>query len=312
MAQKFRRKFQKEESLSVAEAFDRFIKDKRAAGLTEKTLTTYRAHFQAVCRFKSADGPMIQVTRADLSDLISDMAETGLSRNSIRSYTATLKSFFSWAREHELTDVVVPLFKGVETVPETYTAAELQRLLRHPSRGCSWAEMRNWCIVCLLVNNGIRASTVRAIKIGDVDLDNSVIVLRHMKSGRLQSIPLGPEIIKALEEYLAEREGDPDDYLFCDVSGRQMSEVCLHSALERYNQSRGVKKTGIHKYRHTFARMYLVDCGGDSLKLQRLLGHSTLEMTKRYARIFDRDLVDDFQNHSPLEKIKKGRPEGRR
>lgn len=68
--------------------------------------------------------------------------------------------------------------------------------------------------------------------------------------------------------------------------------------------ARGVTKTGIHAFRHTFARLYLVECGGDALKLQRLLGHSTLDMTKHYVRLYDQDLIADFQKHSPLERIK--------
>ena len=56
-------------------------------------------------------------------------------------------------------------------------------------------------------------------------------------------------------------------------------------------------------FRHTFARMYLVECGGDALKLQKLLGHTTLQMTQHYVRLFDTDLVKDFQDHSPLEAL---------
>ena len=47
----------------------------------------------------------------------------------------------------------------------------------------------------------------------------------------------------------------------------------------KYNNSRGVERTSIHAFRHTFARKYLVDCGGDAFSLQRLMDHSTLKMT---------------------------------
>ena len=65
-------------------------------------------------------------------------------------------------------------------------------------------------------------------------------------------------------------------------------------------------------FRHTFARKYLVDCGGDAFMLQKLLGHSTLVMTKRYCAIFDADIAKNYDRVSPLaqmyhpkEKIKK-------
>ena len=49
--------------------------------------------------------------------------------------------------------------------------------------------------------------------------------------------------------------------------------------------SRGVRKTSTHLLRHTFAKKYLVYCGGNALMLQKLLGHSTLDMTKHYSAI---------------------------
>nr|MBQ8253020.1 tyrosine-type recombinase/integrase [Lachnospiraceae bacterium] len=67
---------------------------------------------------------------------------------------------------------------------------------------------------------------------------------------------------------------------------------------------RGVQKTSIHLFRHTFARKYLIDCGGDAFTLQKLLGHSTLAMTKHYCTIFDADLTKNYDNFSPLAQMK--------
>ena len=312
MAQKFRKRTGFNPSLSIEDAFKAFIYAKSASGLSPATIRTYQTHFKAISRFKWPNVPFVQVASYDLSALISRMVAAGLSRNSVRSYTATLKTFFSWARSEGLTDLDVPLYRGEETIKEIYTDAELQRLLRHPPRYCPFGELRNWAMVTLLVGTGVRASTARSIRVGDVDLKNSVITLRHMKAGVLQSVPISPSLDSTLREYMKERGGDPDEFLFCDIDGGQMSPVCLRAAIRRYNFSRGVKKTGIHAFRHTFARLYLVECGGDALKLQKLLGHSTLDMTKHYVRIYSTDLVKEFQIKAPLEAIKKDPPSGER
>lgn len=285
--------------------FDEFITAKAAEGRSDGTLRAYQFHFLGIQKFLDVDLDLDEIDEAVIRRAVGKMARTDLSRNSIRSYTATLSSFFSWLRSQGATNVKIGLFKGEESVPTTYSPLELERLLKRPKKGSNFTEYRTWVIVNLLVNNGIRAASVRAIEVQDVSLDDSVIYLRHTKNRRSQAIPMSPALAQILAEYLRIRKGEPDDPLFPDVTGHRMSEDCLRNAIRRYNERRGVKKTGIHAFRHTFARMYLVDCGGNALKLQRLLGHQTLDMTKKYVKIFDRDLIDDFRNRSPLEVIQK-------
>ena len=129
------------------------------------------------------------------------------------------------------------------------------------------------------------------------------MVYRHTKNGRIQVSPLCSQMLVIMAEYMAIRRGKPDDYLFCDQYGEMLSENALRLAVARYNKSRGVQKTGIHLFRHTFAKKYLQDCGGNAFTLQRLLGHSTLDMTKHYCAIFDADISKDYDNFSPLAQL---------
>ena len=92
-------------------------------------------------------------------------------------------------------------------------------------------------------------------------------------------------------------------YLFCDEYGRMLTENALRLAITHYNHSRGVEKTSIHLFRHTFARKYLVDCGGNAFTLQKLLGHATLKMTKHYCNIYDADIAKSFDRFSPLAQM---------
>ena len=110
-------------------------------------------------------------------------------------------------------------------------------------------------------------------------------------------------MVNILREYMRIRGGDDEEYLFCNEHGEFMTESALRNSIERYNTRRGIKKTSIHLFRHTFARKYLVDCGGNAFTLQKLLGHSTLDMTKHYCAIFDADIAKNFDSFSPLEKM---------
>ena len=203
--------------------------------------------------------------------------------------------------------MTIDSIKEKETVKETYTDEELLRLLQRPDKGCDFGEYRSWVVVNFLVNCGCRASTIRNIQINDVDFDAMQVTFRHNKNGKIQVIPLCNIMASILREYLKIRGGEAQDYLFCDIYGEMLTEDALRHAITRYNKSRGVKSTSIHKFRHTFARKYLIDCGGNAFMLQKLMGHSTLNMTKHYCRVFDSDISKDYDLHSPLAQLQKSK-----
>ena len=292
-------------SATIEETFSDFIISRKTKGLAERTLQSYQSQFQAVARHMDVKMDIAMLQKADLDAMIISMRDASLSPNSINSYTRTLKSFFSWCNEQGITRLNIPLYKAEETVKETYSDAELAALLKKPDiRKATFAEYRDWVIINFLLNCGSRAATVRAIQIRDVDLDGGMVFYRHTKNRKAQVIPLCSAMVAILREYLRHRGGEAADYLFCTETGSQLTENGLRQSIARYNTRRGVQKTSIHLFRHTFARKYLIDCGGDAFTLQKLLGHSTLAMTKHYCAIFDADLTKNYDNFSPLAQLK--------
>lgn len=288
--------------MTVENAFEDFLNSKRAEGIKDKTIKTYMGHFGAVRAFLDTEKDIELVSRRDIDKMLIGLKNKGLSPNSIKSYTATLKSFFSWCREEDLTNLNIKLYKGVETLKDTYTDQELRQLLVKPKGG--FCEYRNWVIINMLLNSGCRASTIRHILIKDVNLSAGTISYRHTKNGSIQIIPLCDEMIKILKAYLKRREGSMNDYLFPADNNKQMTENGLSEAIRRYNRDRGVEKTSIHLFRHSFAERYL-RAGGNPFDLQRILGHSTLAMTKHYCRIYDNELVKNYNRFSPLENLRR-------
>lgn len=288
---------------TVKTAFDRFLIAVSARGVKDKTLCTYRSHFKAISKRLDVEIPIEKLNKSDLEIMINNMNNDGLSSQSINSYTRTLKVFFSWCNDEGFTNLNIPLYKTQETVKDVYTDEELLLLLKKPKANCSFCEYRNWAIVNFLMNSGCRASTIRNIQIQDVDLIHSIVSLRHTKNRKVQIIPLCQSMLVILKEYMAIRGGETTDYLFCTEYGKQLSESGLRQAIELYNTNRGVKKTSIHQFRHTFAKKYLIDCGGNAFTLQRLLGHSTLNMTRHYCNIYNADIVKNYDRFSPLAQI---------
>lgn len=288
---------------SVAEVFDDFVVSKMAQGLSDITIATYRQHIRSISNHLDIQKPMEALTRKDLEAMIVSMRASGLAHNSISSYCRVFRTFSNWCRDCGLNIPQLPNIKDKETVKEAYTDAELLALLKRPKKDCSFCDYRNWVIVNFLMNSGCRSSSVRNIQNQDVDLETRQVILRHNKNGKIQTVPLCSQMVSILREYMPVRGGKPENYLFCDQYGGMLSMNGLRLAIARHNQSRGVQKTSAHLYRHTFARKYLVDCGGDAFMLQRLLGHSTLKMTKHYCAIYDADIAKDYDRFSPLAQL---------
>ena len=288
---------------SISEVFEEFVVSRTASGLSDITLTTYRHHFHSISKHLDIQKPMGDLSRRDLDEMVVSMRRAGLAHNSISSYCRVFRTFLNWCKRNGLNAPEIPNIKDKDTVKESYTDEELIALLERPKKNCSFCDYRNWVIVNFLMNCGCRSSSLRNIQNRDVDLNSRQVILRHNKNGKIQSVPLCSAMVSILREYMPIRGGKQEDYLFCNQYGEMLSMNAMRLAIARHNKSRGVEKTSAHLYRHTFARKYLVDCGGDALMLQKILGHSTLKMTKHYCAIYDADIAKNFDRFSPLAQM---------
>lgn len=294
-------------TITLAEVFPRFLTSKTAQGVSEKTLKTYHWHFHSIGKHLDLGMSFEELTKEHLALLVVSMRNSGLSHNSISSYMRVMRTFLKWSKEQGYTKLEVPNIRDKETAKDTYTDEELALLLKKPSNTCDFSEYRNWVIINFLLNCGCRAATVRNIRICDVDIVARQVFFRHTKTGKVQLIPLCSSMVGILADYMEVRGGKGSDYLFSNDYGEMLTENSLRSAVYRYNKQRGVQKTSLHLFRHTFARKFLVDCGGDAFTLQRLLGHSTLDMTKHYCAIYDTDIMKNFDQFSPLAQMSKSK-----
>ena len=70
-----------------------------------------------------------------------------------------------------------------------------------------------------------------------------------------------------------------------------------------YNKRRGVEKTGIHRFRHTFAKKWVL-LGGNVVSLQKILGHSSLEITQNYLNLLVSDIQKDVEEFNILREFR--------
>ena len=194
--------------------------------------------------------------------------------------------------------------KVTKKIKETYTTEELQRLLTKPDiNSCSFTEFKTWVFENYLLGTGNRISTALDVCVGDVDFMNGTITLRKTKNRKQQIIPLSGTLSAILSEYLEIRGGTDEDYLFCNVYGEKGSIRTFQGLVKDYNLKRNVNKSSCHLFRHTFAKNWIL-AGGDIFRLQKILGHSDLTVTREYVQMFGQDLQMDFERFNPLDNMK--------
>ncbi len=110
-------------------------------------------------------------------------------------------------------------------------------------------------------------------------------------------------MVNILKEYLKHRQHQsPDDWLFCNAFGQQLVKSTCYHMLYEYNKRRGIETTGIHRYRHTMAKQWVLN-GGNVVTLSRLLGHSSLDITQNYINLLVSDLGKQVEEINLLDKF---------
>ncbi len=156
---------------------------------------------------------------------------------------------------------------------------------------------RDRAIILTLLDTGLRASELCALKIGDVEQKTGRVHVKHgvsggAKGGKGRTVFLGKAARHAVWRYLADREDgeDSDAPLFVGKLNHSLNKDALRHLMSELGAKAQVNKCHPHRFRHTFSITYLRS-GGDVFTPQSLLGHSTLDRVQHYARIAEVDIL---------------------
>ena len=267
------------EDALLTDAFTDFLEKCRAKNLSEKTLNIYTVHFKFFKEYLSdPDKKASDITEDTLEGFILYLQNRGCNDITVQSYMRGVRCFCYYLMEEGyLQRFKIKLPKADKRIKETYTDAELKKLLKKPNvKTCEFNEYKTWVFSNYLLATGNRISTVLSLQIKDLDFENETIQLNKCKNRKAQIVPMASSLKAILKEYLTYRKGSPDDYVFCNSYGGKGDIRSYQEMLAKYNRKRGVSKTSAHLYRHTFAKRWILN-GGDIFRLQKLLGHSNLD-----------------------------------
>ena len=242
----------------------------------------------------------------------SQHSATGLSAASRARKIATLRSFFNYLtrkahllEENPIKDIDSP--KLMKTLPKYLTFEESVELLDAVDGD---HRERDYCILTLFLNCGLRISELIGINLNDIQDDALRI---RGKGGKTRIVYLNEACRNALDAYLAVRRpivGRDDQALFLSARDQRISRSTVHALVKKHLGAAGLDSTqySSHKLRHTAATLMLQN-GVDVRAVQEVLGHEHLNTTEIYTHI-DNEALRVASRANPLGHVKPKKKEG--
>jgi site-specific recombinase XerD len=273
--------------LTLGRAVELFLAAKAAEGAAAKTLTWYRMILRRAVTSLGDGRPVDSLDGPDLRAWLLELRST-LSPISVAGYVRTLKVLGNWLAAEELARATALRALRKPRVPDKLIEPVGDDAMR---RLLGVAGVRDRAILLLLLDTGLRVSEAGGLRLGDLRADGTLKV--RGKGSKERIVPVGGTARQAIVRYLGQRG---------PLDGRGIQQ-----AIRRLKTKIGVSgRLSPHSLRHTFARSYLVN-GGDVFSLQRILGHTTLDMVKRYVALADVDLVERHRGASPADRLMGGK-----
>lgn len=265
---------------------DEFIKERRyLLNVSEHTVSWYK---HALYKWLPGDSP----SEPELKSMVIRMREAGLKATGCNAAIRAINCYLKWSGS----GLNVSKLKEPETVMPTFTDAQVSLLLKY--RATSFYGKRLHLLVLLLLDCGCRISEALSIRVEDINTDDLLLTL-HGKGRKDRIVPISLEFRKAIFRYT--REYDPKGWLLATKGGDRLGRCLMLRNVKELCRELGFvpPPRTLHCFRHTFGANY-IRRGGSVFHLQRALGHSSLEMSRRYSNLNVADLQANHESISLL------------
>lgn len=246
--------------------FEDFVKERKAKTINGQTVMGFQYHLK---KQRKNSGP------------------------SINRKIFTLRSYAHFLRLQEVEQAeklpfydVLKVRGGYRQKPDALTHQQLKKLFETIDRS-NFLGIRDYAVYALMYSLGLRIGEVYKLKLEDVNLKNKILTVLG-KGNRRRELPLNPEMLQLLSEWLAVRHNfknsDASNALFISKKGNSLAIRTMEDNMKKLVDRLDLKlhfRVTCHTLRHSFAS-HLNDNGEDILVIQSLLGHASPRSTRIY------------------------------
>jgi len=318
---------------SIQDAFDVFVSIKEAENVKPRTkneyYVQYRYFVEWLQEYRSDVVNVQEISTSLIRSYINYLAydkekyegihyrteklnhQKGLSPYTVNIRIRFLKCWFNvLVKERYVLDSPannVKLMKVDVDTKDPLSEDEIRLLLQQPNQR-QYAQYRDYVMMMLFIDSGMRVQEVSALDVEDVDLTTRCVHLPAHKNKNRKSrvIPLSVEVIRLLNDLITEsRQYFDSKAVFLSNFGERMTADGIRTNIKKYARQAGLRKTvSPHAFRRFYAKYSALN-GMDLFSLQRILGHADITTTRRYIQLNSNDLVQQHNQYSPLLNVLK-------
>lgn len=291
---------------------EHFLQEKSYEGLANRTLESYRQNLKYFKKFleftyQSQYTDMVIDTNLFKQYVYYMQNDKEYNPFTINIRLRTLKTYLKWLYDEKYISANINLKIKKVKVPHDFTVPldvmDIKKLLQ----GCdtsTYAGFREYCVIVLILDCGIRIHELCALKFPDVDLKQGLIKVEAVttKTRNSRYLPISVKTCKLLKQLIDISQEGEGDYVFQSTYGGAIKPANISLSLNRIREKAGIKKVCTpYVLRHTFATV-AVKNGMDIFTLQRIMGHSTIVTTRKYIQLETEDLKKKHDSINQIDK----------
>lgn len=320
--------------MDLERAIEGFELHLKASSYSPSTVTLYIIALRNLCQFLK--NPEVEkITYPDLQRFMVFLSEEykpkrfgnknyPLSGSSRQNYWKALRTFFKWAAEDlplkKRPDERLRLPSNNPKIILPFSEQDVRNLLKtaeytkeaHPGNRGAFkmrrrTSVRDLALILLLLDTGLRIGEASRLNIQDVNLETGEIFIAPFgdsnRKTKSRIVYLGKNSKRALWHYLSKRkDAERSEPLFLSERRKRLDGNAVRCLLADLGKRAGVPNCHPHRFRHFFCVEYL-KAGGDIFTLQKITGHSTLQMLQNYIALANSDVAAVHRKASPGDKF---------
>nr|WP_246407173.1 tyrosine-type recombinase/integrase [Geomicrobium halophilum] len=297
--------------MTFDEALDRFLADGERKGLRSFTIEFYRKECHSFRKYLiNAEHSMLigEITRNHIDQFVEDLQiRRRLKPGTINAKLRAIRTFFNYLHDYKFIEAnpmqKYPLMKERRSNVETLTTSQVKRLLNAPDLR-TFTGQRDYTFLLLVLETGVRLNEAAGMLVEDVKLSEGQIFVRNTKNHFHRYVPIQEKMKQQLKRYIQLRGTCETEHLFVTIEEQALSRSHLQKTVKIHGKKAGITNVRLspHTLRHTFAKMCVMN-GAGVFELQKILGHSTMDMVRTYVNLYSQDVHEKHREFSPLKDL---------